>query len=442
MKNYLKMSRYLLILIFVLSFSFSLKVYADSYDSSIHTLEAVEGLLSGTKLANKIISYVNSKGNTVTYEITYGEAILAAGAENNVSPLNLATIILQETGGNLSANNNSPLDVINEMAYDLSSNPANEVTYASFKTTTNVNYREGAGTTYNKVGTLKKDTVIQVEMGYSKRANGYTWYRFKLNSSTYYVASEYLLKDNNPGSDEPDTPAVTYTKYKTTANVNYRDGAGTTYNKKGTLPAGTVIEVENGYSKEANGYTWVRFIYNSGTYYVASEYLMKVEASTPDEPAVPSISYTKYKTTTNVNYRDGAGTSYNKKGTLTKGTVIEVENGYSKTANGYTWVRFKNSSGIYYVASEYLTKTGDATTVTPQEPDDSVVTYTKYKTTTGVNYRSGAGTSYEKVGSLAAGAIIEVENGYSKTANGYTWVRFKAVYGSYYVAVEYLAKVQ
>ena len=100
-----------------------------------------------------------------------------------------------------------------------------------------------------------------------------------------------------------------------------------------------------------------------------------------------------------------------------------------------------------YVASEYLTKADSSNSddPEPEEPgnaDTPSLTYTKYKTTTGVNYRNGAGTSYEKVGSLSAGTIIEVENGYSKTANGYTWVRFKSTYDSYYIALEYLEKIQ
>jgi uncharacterized protein YraI len=252
----------------------------------------------------------------------------------------------------------------------------------------------------------------------------------------------------------PEEPVVTYTKYKTTTKVNFRDGAGTSYNKIGSLAAGTVIEVENGYSKTANGYTWVRFKNSSGTFYIASEYLEKAESSsdtqTPDRPSTPEepvVTYTKYKTTTKVNYRDGAGTSYNKKGSLAAGTVIEIEDGYSKTANGYTWVRFKNTSGTFYVASEYLEKvnsssSGTQTPEAPSTPSVPDVTYTKYKTTTKVNYRDGAGTSYNKKGSLAAGTVIEVEDGYSKTANGYTWVRFKNSSGTYYIALDYLAKVQ
>lgn len=452
MKSF-KTSLFLLLMLFTLT---SLPVYADTYNPSEHTLDAVEDILDGTDLSNKLMEYKDSKGNAISMEMTYGEAILAAGAELDVSPLELAATIVQETGGNLEHLTTSPLDYIYDKAENVISKNPEEVSYASFKTTTKVNYRDGAGTSYNKVGTLEKGTIIKVEVGYSKKADGYVWYRFKNDAGTYYVASEYLEKIANVSPDtpdipqEPETPAITYTKYKTTTNVNYRDGAGTSYNKKGTLNKGTVIEVEDGYSKTANGYTWVRFKNNTGTYYVASEYLEKAETSTPDipqnpdTPQTPEVTYTKYKTTTNVNYRDGAGTSYTKKGTLSKGTVIEVENGYSKTANGYTWVRFKNSAGTYYVASEYLTKaesTVPDVPNTPEEPQEPTITYTKYKTTTKVNYRDGAGTSYNKKGSLAAGTIIEVEDGYSKTANGYTWVRFKNSSRTYYIASEYLKKV-
>ena len=79
----------------------------------------------------------------------------------------------------------------------------------------------------------------------------------------------------------------------------------------------------------------------------------------------------RYKTTTRVNYRSGAGTKYGIKGTLASGKQIEVENGYSKTANGYTWYRFKMNGKEYYLASKYVkkvstgTSTGGASTSKP-----------------------------------------------------------------------------
>lgn len=66
--------------------------------------------------------------------------------------------------------------------------------YVKYKTKTKVKYRKGPGTSYKKVGTLKKNKTVQVLKGYSKKANGYTWYKVKINAKTYYVAAKYLKK--------------------------------------------------------------------------------------------------------------------------------------------------------------------------------------------------------------------------------------------------------
>lgn len=64
--------------------------------------------------------------------------------------------------------------------------------YKTYRTVTKVNYRSGAGTSYKKAGSLAKNKKISVEHGYSKKANGYTWLRFKLNNKNYYIASKYV----------------------------------------------------------------------------------------------------------------------------------------------------------------------------------------------------------------------------------------------------------
>ena len=114
-------------------------------------------------------------------------------------------------------------------------------------------------------GTLAKGKTINIEKGYSKKKNGYTWYRFKKGTKTYYIASKYVKKAGK-----------TYVKYKTKTKVNYRSGAGTSYKTKGTLKKGTKINVEKGYSKKKNGYTWYRFKKGSKNYYIVSKYLKKV----------------------------------------------------------------------------------------------------------------------------------------------------------------------
>lgn len=74
------------------------------YDSNYHRVEGVRNVLSGTDLyGNEKISYIMTNGKKTTLKnMTYEQAIFAAGAKNKVSPLFLAAKIRQETGGKLS----------------------------------------------------------------------------------------------------------------------------------------------------------------------------------------------------------------------------------------------------------------------------------------------------------------------------------------------------
>ncbi len=73
-----------------------------AYNETFHTLSGVESILKGTDLYNKKITYVNTAGTQVTAELTYGEAIYAAGIKYGISPIVLASKIRQETSGSFS----------------------------------------------------------------------------------------------------------------------------------------------------------------------------------------------------------------------------------------------------------------------------------------------------------------------------------------------------
>lgn len=66
--------------------------------------------------------------------------------------------------------------------------------YLTYKAKSSVNYRTGAGTSYKKAGTLKKNKTVQVVSGYAKTVNGTKWYKVKINSKFYYISSKYLKK--------------------------------------------------------------------------------------------------------------------------------------------------------------------------------------------------------------------------------------------------------
>lgn len=228
-------------------------------------------------------------------------------------------------------------------------------TYTPYKTTTSVNYRTGPGTSYSKGGTLASGTIIEVEDGYSKSANGHTWYRFKKNSKNYYIASKYVEKLT---LSKPTLVSATYAnkavtfKWKKVTNAKgyyvYRKVKGGSYKKIKTITSGSTVSYKDTSSLQGG----TTYLYTVRAYYgnVQSGYRTGLSVK------IPGVSYTNYVTTTGVNYRTGPGTSYSKAGAFAEGKTIQVENGYSKKADGYTWYRFKLNSKNYYIASKYVKK--------------------------------------------------------------------------------------
>lgn len=130
----------------------------------------------------------------------------------------------------------------------------------------------------------------------------------------------------------------------------YRKVSGGSWSKIATISSGSTVTYTD--SSAPAGYTYyytVRAYDSSGA---LSDYdKTGVKAVVPEKLTV----YLNYVTTTSVNYRTGPGTSYDIAGKLASGTTISVEDGYSKTANGYTWYRFVLNGNTYYISSKYLT---------------------------------------------------------------------------------------
>ena len=229
------------------------------------------------------------------------------------------------------------------------------------------------------------------------------------------------------GDSSTSTPATyTYTKYVTTDALNYRTGAGTSYSRVGTFPAGTTVEVQDGYSATANGYTWYAVKVGDKTYYTVAEYLKKVSSTTTTKKiadstiTVASVStkaYTGSAIKPSPAIKDGSKT-------LVKGTDYTLK--YSKN----TWP-----------GTATITITGKGSYTGTRKITFKIKgTYTTYTTTEALNYRSGAGTSAARVGTLNKGTSVKVLNKSAKKADGYTWYAINLDGKFYYVASSYLKK--
>lgn len=73
-----------------------------TYNSTEHTVEAVKNILKNTPMGDENYEKKYKKnGNLEDMEKSYAEIIVEAGKNNNVSPVHLASRIIQENGGNI-----------------------------------------------------------------------------------------------------------------------------------------------------------------------------------------------------------------------------------------------------------------------------------------------------------------------------------------------------
>lgn len=344
----------------------------------------------------------------------------------------------------------------------------------------NVNVRTKAGTDQKKATYIYTGTPVTVVNGKAVAVNGERWEQVKIGSKYYYILGSYLTKASSStaltasnttvvlkytstpytgkalkpsvtvtyngktlvnGTDyavtysnnkEPGTAAVKVTgqgsysgslsktfqitaltaSYVTTSKLYYRTGCGTNYTSKGSVAKGKPVEVVFGWSQTVSGQKWYKVKISGKYYYMMGKYLTQ-------ETRV------KYTTTAKVTYRSGAGTTYASKGTLAKGSTVQIVKGWSKKANGYTWYKLRQGNSYYYLPSSSLQKA-------------EIVTL--YTTKSKVNVRSGAGTNYAIAASLAANTPVAVISGGQKTVGDETWEMVKINTKYYYILGSYLQK--
>ena len=203
-------------------------------------------------------------------------------------------------------------------------------------TASSLNFRTGPSTSYSIINVLMNGQKVE----YISTSG--SWLKVKYNGVTGYVHGDYVTKGTTDNSTTGTTKYVS-----ASVGLNVRSGAGTSYSKLGKLEYKekvTVLSTSNG---------WSKINYNGKTGYVDSSYLKStVPGSTNDNTNNETTGTTKYvDTTSGLNVRSGAGTSYSKLGKLEykeKVTVLSTSNGWSK-------INYNGKTG--YVDSSYLQST-------------------------------------------------------------------------------------
>ncbi len=282
------------------------------------------------------------------------------------------------------------------------------ITTTQKQTTTSVNFRNGAGTSYRIIATLSKGTKVEV----ISESSG--WTKVKYDGRLGYIASNYLedIKINSNTS---------VTKEVSTDSLNVRSGPNTSYSVLGKLKKGTKVSVIS----ENNG--WSKINYNGKEAYVSSRYLSSISQNNNDTSKPESIKETKEVNTDSLNVRSGPGTNYSKLGKLSKGSKV----GVISESNGWSKINYNGKEA--YVSSKYLNSISQNNNNDTSKPES--VKETKEVNTNSLNVRSGPGTNYSKLGSLSKGTKVEVIS----ESNGWSKINYNGKEA--YVSSQYLSKV-
>ena len=195
-----------------------------------------------------------------------------------------------------------------------------------------------------------------------------------------------------------------------TANsVNFRTGPSTSYSSMGKLNKGDKVEYI-GISGE-----WVKIKFNGKTGYAHGDYVGTYSGSNQ------TSTTKKVVTATSLNFRSGAGTKYSIIGSIKKGTEVSV----ISESNGWSKINYNGKTG--YVSSDYLANKNGSSNTT------EAVKYKKIVNTSGLNFRTGPGTSYSKIATLSYGTEV----GVISESNGWSKISYNGKVG--YVSSSYLA---
>lgn len=306
--------------------SYAFVFEALDYNASYHTLAGVENILKGTDLYKRKVTYLNTKGQKISTNLTYGQIILAAGAKYKISPLFLAAKIKQETGAKLSCGS-----ISGNFSY-------RGVSYRGYYNFFNI------GATSTSTG-----SAVANGLSYAKGGKSYSrpWISplLSINGGAEFLAKSYISKGQN---------TVYFQRFNTVYSPYYQHQ----YMQNLTAAASEAKSTYNSYK-------------SMGIMNDAYVFYIPVYKNMPSQSTTVSIAKS-VKTGTissSATLRRGPYTGYSKITTIPKGATVTALGGVytdsyvsvsGQQTNPY-WMKvtYKNKTG--YVAAKYVKMKTDST---------------------------------------------------------------------------------
>ena len=217
-------------------------------------------------------------------------------------------------------------------------------------TTGNVNMRKGPALDYSSIRTISSGVRLEYDKT-EKDGRGVRWYRISYKGRTGWVSSKFASEKSSSSSGSSSSSSTSASgKVKTTAGVNMRKGAGTSYSVIRTIPKGVSLSYDKT-AKDSKGVTWYHVSYKQRSGWVTSQYAKKGDSSSSSSSSSKS-SGSKVKTTGNVHLRTGASLDYRALCTVPKGVTLSF-NETKKDGRGVTWYHVSYNGTNGWISSKY-----------------------------------------------------------------------------------------
>ena len=209
----------------------------------------------------------------------------------------------------------------------------------------------------------------------------------------------------------------------TAGSLRLRSEANTSSSTLTQAPKGSTVTVE-----EDVGNGWYKVTYGGRIGYMSGEWLA---VSLNDSTSAASSIGTGTVTANSLRLRSAASTSSSAVAQAPKGSTVIIE---EDAGNGWYKVTYGGKTG--YMSGEWLTVSLNDGTVLPAASGTETEQTRALVTASALNVRSGAGTTYSKVGSLRAGTVVDIVadlgNGWYQIDSGYICADYVTLVGADY----------
>ena len=214
----------------------------------------------------------------------------------------------------------------------------------------------------------------------------------------------------------------------TADSLRLRSAASTASATLAQAPRGSTVIVE-----EDAGNGWYKVTYGGKTGYMSGDWLVIANVVIADPPVTAGASSVGTATVTSesLRLRSAASTSASTIAQAPKGSTVTVE---EDAGNGWYKVTYGGKTG--YMSGEWLTITLSDGSVIPAASGTEAAQPRGLITASALNVRSGAGTTYDKVGTLRAGTVVDIVadlgNGWYQIDSGYISADYVTLVGAGY----------